>query len=114
MNLRALVLLGWNKPTQPGPPPVVNLYTGQDGTEMVKAHSEAQKTGKYLAFRKIINPVGIPLNVVVDPPPGKMNVPRPEPTDPDEHPVGVRRKRAKAAAEKAAAELQMPEEPPIS
>ena len=104
MNLRALILLAWKK-TETGIPPVENLYTGHDGAELANIHSEAQKKGDYIAFRKIINPSGIPMNLVVDPNPGKVVEHKPvadeKQSEVGNHPVEVRGKK-KAAAEKAA------------
>jgi hypothetical protein len=82
MNLRALILLGW-KPAKAEngtalPPTVENLYTGFDGEELSKKHSAAQKAGGYIAFRKLVNPAGIPMPMVVDPPPKPPVFPRPE------------------------------------
>jgi hypothetical protein len=79
MNLRAIILLGWKNPANGiGQPVVENLYTGFDGAELVAKHAAAQKTGGYIAFRKIINPSGIPMPMVVDPLPKPPVFPRPE------------------------------------
>ena len=85
MNLRALILLGWKNPANGvGIPPVENLYTGTDGVELAAKHAAAQKSGGYIAFRKIINPAGIPMPMVVDPLPKppvfpKVEIPKHEP-----------------------------------
>ena len=69
MILRALILLGWTDPVVPGPNPVECLYCGIDGAALEKAHQEAQKLEKYIAFRRLVNPGGNPMPVVVDPTP---------------------------------------------
>ena len=108
MNLRAVILLGWKQPTT-GIPPVENLYTGQDGAALAEAHAKAQKSGEYIAFRKVINPSGIPMPMTVDPAPKAPVFPGSVKTDAEKkqdeignHPVEVRANAAKKAAAKAA------------
>ena len=85
MNLRAIILLGWKNPANGiGQPVVENLYTGADGVELAAKHATAQKSGGYIAFRKIINPAGIPMPMTVDPLPKppvfpKAEIPKHEP-----------------------------------
>lgn len=68
MILRALILLGWKK-VDSGPNSAINLYTGGDGVELEAAHAKALETGEYIAFRKLINPSGVPMPVTIDPKP---------------------------------------------
>lgn len=103
MILRSLILLGWEKTDAAGPNPVVNLYTGLDGLELAKAHEDAQKTGKYLAFRKINNPSGIPMPPISDPAPAAPVFQTPE-IEPFESDVAKRIEKADEEDKAATAE----------
>jgi hypothetical protein len=78
MNLRAIILLGWKESDKAGPPAVENLYTGHDGVALAEIHTAAQKSGDYIAFRKIINPYGIPMPMTIDPAPKPPVFPKAE------------------------------------
>jgi hypothetical protein len=85
MQLRLLVLAGWNK-TKDGFIPV-NLYFGTDGVKLQEAADNAAKTGNFVAIRKFINPSGTPCPVVIDVQPAK-----PEPAKAQTKPVTVQQK----------------------
>lgn len=112
MILRAIILLGWEKTETPGANPVKCLYCGLDGIALAEAHQAARDSGKYVAFRKIINPSGIPMPMVIDPPRKPIVFLQPEPTTKHEPSLNKKLESnkasnevvAKAAADKKAAE----------
>lgn len=111
MILRAIILIGWKDTETPGPNPVESIYCGNDGVELDKAHKAALESGNYVAFRKIVNPSGIPMPVTIDPAPKPPVFHKPEVSE-FEPSLDKRLAKAKAeetekrklAAEKRAAE----------
>ncbi len=95
MMLRLFILVGWKAATKDGPLEPEILYSGSNGEGIPEAHQKALKDSKFVAFRKIVNPSGVPMNVVIDPPLPKVVHPDSPLRNPDDHPVGVARKRAK-------------------
>jgi len=103
MILRAIILLGWEKTETPGPNPVKCLYCGLDGIALAEEHKAARDSGKYVAFRKIINPSGIPMPMVIDPPRKPIVFLQPETT---KHEPSLNKKlEANKAANEAAAKV---------
>src|SRR5579872_3523606 len=95
MMLRLFILVGWKAAAKDGPLEPEILYSGSNGEGIPEAHQKALKDSKFVAFRKIVNPSGVPMNVVIDPPLPKVVHPPSPLRNPDDHPVGVARKRAK-------------------